>query len=269
MSNSSTHWDPRKYSTNSDIQFAITMAVLASYSFNGNEVVLDAGCGDGRLSHQLSLRVPKGRVVGIDSSASMIQFAQANHASQANLSFAVKDVCEMDYMNEFDVAVSTFCLQWVPDKAAAFRGIRRSLRPGGVAILVMPFRNPEIANLRKQMTRETRWNGYFVDYIDPSDCADNRQYEAYARQAGFTIDSYRITETSGSFSSMTAFANFLGALTPHLQRLPNEKDKRAFMEELVTRYWATMAPTRKKTHKPTYVYFCATLIGRRPRARRH
>jgi trans-aconitate methyltransferase len=261
MNYSSTHWDPRGYSTNSDIQFAITIAVLTSYRFNGNEAVLDVGCGDGRVSQQLSLRVPKGRVVGIDSSASMIQFAQANHSSQANLSFALKDVCELDYMKEFDVAVSTFCLQWVPDKAAAFRSIRRSLRPGGGAILVMPFRNQEIANLRKEMTRETRWNRYFVNYIDPSDCADDTQYEAYARQAGFTINSYRIGETSGAFTSVTSFANFLGALTPHLERLPGEEDKRAFMEELVTRYLALMPSTQNNAGPTTYVYVCATMIA--------
>jgi trans-aconitate methyltransferase len=189
----------------------------------------------------------------------MIQFARANHASQANLSFALKDVCELDYVNEFDVAVSTFCLQWAPDKAAAFRGIRRSLKPGGTAILVMPFRNPQIASLRKQMTRETRWSRYFVDYIDPSDCADDREYETYARQAGFTINSYRIGETSGSFSSMVGFTNFLGALTPHLERLAREEDKRAFMEELVTRYQAMMPPTQ--TGQPTYVYVCATMMA--------
>jgi trans-aconitate 2-methyltransferase len=254
MNISSTHWDPRRYSTNSDIQFAITTAVLASYRFNGNEAVLDVGCGDGRVSHQLSLRVPEGRVVGIDRSASMIEFAQANHASQPNLSFAPMDVCELDYVQEFDVAVSTFCLQWVPDKAAAFRGIRRSLRPGGAAILVMPFRNQEVANLRKEMTRETRWHQYFVNYIDPSDCADDRQYEAYARQAGFTINSYRIGETSGTFTGVTGYANFLGALTPHLQRLPGEEDKRAFMEELVTRYLALMPSTQNNAGHTSYTY---------------
>jgi len=236
------------------------MATLASYRFNGNEAVLDAGCGDGRVSLQLSLRVPKGRVVGIDSSRSMIEFAQQNHASQANLSFALKDVCELDYISAFDVAVSAFCLQWVPDKAAAFRALRCSLRPGGAAILIMPFRNPQIAELRKQMTRETRWNRYFVNYLDPSDCADDRQYEAYARQAGFTINSYRIDETSGSFSSIDRFANHLAALTPHLQRLPREEDKRAFMEELVTRYLVMTRPIQKTGHA-TYVYVCATMIA--------
>ena len=54
-----------------------------------------------------------------------------------------------------------------------------------------------------------------MNYIDPSDCADDTQYEAYARQGGFTINSYRIGETSGTFTSVTSFANFLGASTPH------------------------------------------------------
>jgi hypothetical protein len=149
----------------------------------------------------------------------------------------------------------------VPDKAAAFRSIRRSLRPGGAAILVMAFRNQEIANLRKEMTRETRWNRYCVNYLDPSDCADDTPYEAYARQAGFTINSYRIGETSGTFTSVASFANFLGALTPHLERLPGEEDKRAFMEELVTRYLALMPPTQSNAGRTTYVYVCATMIA--------
>jgi trans-aconitate 2-methyltransferase len=260
MSNSSTHWDPIKYSANSEIQLAITMAVLSGYSFGGDESVLDVGCGDGRVSRQLALRVPKGRVVGVDSSASMIRFAQANQASQSNLSFARRDACELDYTNEFDVAVSTFCLQWVADKAAAFRGIRQSLKKGGTAILIMPFRNPEIANLRKQMTGEARWNRYFVNYIDPSDSAEDIQYEMYAKQAGFTINSYRIGETLGSFDSRIGFADFLSALTPHLERLPSQVEQRAFTDEIVARYLEIVPPTQQASYA-TYVYVCATMIA--------
>lgn len=261
MGHSQTHWDAHKYSTNSAVQYGIAMTVLAEHTFRGDEDVLDVGCGDGKITHQLALRVPKGRVVGIDSSESMIQFAKETHAAQANLSFALKDVASLGYQNEFDVAVSTFCLQWVPEKLTAFRGVRNSLRPGGKMILVMPFRNPEIASLRKQMTREARWNEYFVDYVDPSDCADDVQYETYAKRSGFTINSYLIDATSADFNSVTAFADFLGALTPHLDRLPGEDEKRAFMEELVSRYLGIMAPARQKVCRATYVYVCAKMVA--------
>jgi trans-aconitate methyltransferase len=261
MNSSSTHWDPHSYSANSDVQFEITMGVLAGYSFNRDARVLDVGCGDGRVSRQLSLLVPNGRVVGIDSSASMIRFAKANHAAQSNLSFVLKDVCELGFMNEFDVAVSTFCLQWVPDKSAAFRGIGNSLRRGGTAILIMPFRNPEIATLRKQMTTEARWSRFFANYIDPSDSADDRQYEAYAKQAGFTINSYRIGETAGHFGTIDGFTRFLGALTPHLERIPGEEDKQAFMDELVARYLEILPSPQKSANGVTYVYVCATMVA--------
>jgi len=43
-----------------------------------------------------------------------------------------------------------------------------------------------------------------------------------------------------------------GALTPHLQHLPGEEDKRAFMEELVTRYLALMPSTQNNAGHTTY-----------------
>jgi hypothetical protein len=46
-----------------------------------------------------------------------------------------------------------------------------------------------------------------------------------------------------------------------LERLTGEDDKRAFMEELVTRYRAMMPPTQTKTSQATYVYVCATMIA--------
>ena len=261
MGHSQTHWDAHKYSRNSAVQYGIAMAVLAEHTFRGDEAILDVGCGDGKITQQLALRVPKGRVVGIDSSEGMIRFAQETHATPANLSFALADVTSLRYTNEFDVVVSTFCLQWVPEKLAAYRSVRKSLRPGGKMILVMPLRNPEIASLRKQMTREARWNHYFVDYVDPSDCADDVQYESYAKRSGFTINSYLIDATSADFSSVTAFMDFLGALTPHLDRLSGEDEKRAFMEELVSRYLEIVPPARQKACQATYVYVCAKMVA--------
>jgi trans-aconitate 2-methyltransferase len=261
MGSSSTHWDPVEYSANSDLQFAITTGVLADVAFNGDEHVLDVGCGDGRISRQLAQRVPNGRVLGVDSSASMIRFAQTNHASQSNLSFVLKDACEIDFMNEFDAVVSTFCLQWVSDKAAAFAGIRKSLRKGGTAVLIMPFRNPTIAMIREQMTREARWSRSFAGYTDPSDNAEDKQYDAYATQAGFAINSYRIGESPGSFGDIESFASFLGALTPHLERIPAEAEKKAFMGELVARYLAADPSTQSPGGHVTYRYVYVTLIA--------
>jgi len=137
MGTERTHWNAEQYSTNSAVQFGITISALDRHDFYGNESVVDLGCGDGKVTYNLSLRVPRGRVVGVDSSDNMLQFARKTYAAQHNLSFALRDVQQLGYDSEFDVAVSAFCIQWVPDKLAAFLAIRRSLRLGGKAILII------------------------------------------------------------------------------------------------------------------------------------
>lgn len=52
MGHSKTHWDARKYSANSAVQYRIAMTVLAEHTFRGDEAVLDVGCGDGKITHQ-------------------------------------------------------------------------------------------------------------------------------------------------------------------------------------------------------------------------
>jgi SAM-dependent methyltransferase len=170
-------------------------------------------------------------------------------------------VQRLDYDNEFDVAVSAFCIQWLADKSAAFLGIRTSLRPAGTAILIMPFRNQVIAGLRKRMTRDARWKRFFVDYIDPTDFLEDTQYEGYAREAGFAVNSYTMETTVADFPGVPAFTDFLGALTPHLVRLPSGDEKRMFMEELVTGYLEAVPPARSGSIGATYVYDCAILIA--------
>jgi trans-aconitate methyltransferase len=261
MGNALTHWDAEKYSRNSAVQYGITMSALAAHDFIGDERVLDLGCGDGKITYQLALRVPRGHVVGIDNSDGMVQFAQKTHSAANNLSFELRDVQHVDYKAEFDVAVSAFCIQWVPDKPATFRGLRESLKRGGKAILIMPFRNCELANIRKQMTREARWKRHFVNYVDPSDCADDVQYESYAREAGLTVKSYTVERTVADFPSVAAFTDFLSALTPHLNRLPSEEEIRVFMEELVGRYLEIVPPTPEQRCKATYVYVCARMVA--------
>jgi trans-aconitate 2-methyltransferase len=261
MGTERTHWNAEQYSTNSAVQFGITTSALDRHDFYGDESVVDLGCGDGKVTYNLSLRVPRGRVVGVDNSENMLQFARRTYAAQHNLSFALQDVQQLDYDNEFDVAVSAFCIQWVPDKSAAFLKIRRSLRLGGKAILIMPFRNKTVAGLRKGMTQDGRWKQCFVDYIDPTDCLEDTLYEKYARDAGLAVNSYTIESTVADFQSVPAFTEFLSALTPHLVRLPSGDEKRIFMAELVSRYLEIVPPARKGTIGATYVYECALMVA--------
>ncbi|HJD45874.1 MAG TPA: class I SAM-dependent methyltransferase [Candidatus Mediterraneibacter norfolkensis] len=97
-------FDGEKYKKASRHQKEWGNSLISELSLNGNEAILDLGCGDGGLTEQLAQLVPDGKVLGIDSSAGMIAVAQNRHKS--NLKFMKMDINMIDFRNKFDVIFS-------------------------------------------------------------------------------------------------------------------------------------------------------------------
>jgi ubiquinone/menaquinone biosynthesis C-methylase UbiE len=82
--------------------------VLSLLNLRGVEQILDVGCGNGKTTTEVAVRIPKGTVVGVDASAEMIGFAVAHcdAALHSNLRFAVADARYLPFEEEFDLVVS-------------------------------------------------------------------------------------------------------------------------------------------------------------------
>lgn len=95
--------------------------------------VLDAGCGTGYLTAQLSARGAK--VVGVDLSDNMIAIAR-EHAP--DLDFRVDSVTSLGSVGDrqFDLIVSNYVLMDVPHLQDTMDAFHRVLRSGGAAVLV-------------------------------------------------------------------------------------------------------------------------------------
>ncbi|MDQ3850816.1 MAG: class I SAM-dependent methyltransferase, partial [Actinomycetota bacterium] len=65
-------WDADSYHRVSEPQVAWADAVLERLALRGEETVLDAGCGSGRVTRLLLERLPRGRVIAVDSSPAMV-----------------------------------------------------------------------------------------------------------------------------------------------------------------------------------------------------
>ena len=65
-------WDAAAYERLSAPQTRWGQVVVDRLELDGNERVLDAGCGTGRVTAMLLERLPRGRVIGLDGSAAMI-----------------------------------------------------------------------------------------------------------------------------------------------------------------------------------------------------
>src|SRR4029077_11451509 len=69
-------WDAASYDRIAEPQTRWGTVVLDRLPLRGDERVLDAGCGSGRVTERLLERLPDGRVVALDGSPSMIAEAR-------------------------------------------------------------------------------------------------------------------------------------------------------------------------------------------------
>lgn len=122
-------WDASTYHRVSSAMESMALAVLDRLALDGDEVVLDAGCGTGRITAELAARLPRGRVVGVDASPEMVARAREHLGDRAEVVQA--DLLELDLGESFDALFSTATFHWVLDHERLFARLHDALRPGG------------------------------------------------------------------------------------------------------------------------------------------
>lgn len=126
-------WDAATYDRVADPMTRWGSAVLDRLSLDGDERVLDAGCGSGRVTEQLMGRLPRGRVIALDASPSMVEAARGRLARFGDrIEYAVADLgAPLPIEGEVDTILSTATFHWIPDHDALFRNLAAVLRHGG------------------------------------------------------------------------------------------------------------------------------------------
>jgi len=105
--------------------------------------ILDAGCGNGRVTALLRRHAPDdAEVVGIDLTAADV--AAENLAGLPNMHFETRDLLgDLTGLGEFDLIYCQEVLHHTGDPAGAFRNLTTLLAPGGeIAIYVYKLKPP-------------------------------------------------------------------------------------------------------------------------------
>lgn len=238
---SSEHeWDAATYHVISNPQLAWGLRVLERLSLRGDEVVLDAGCGSGRLSAALLERLPRGRLIAVDRSANMLQEARKNLAPFGErVTYVQAELTTLVSPEPADVVFSNATFHWVLDHPALFRAVHRALRPGGrlhaqcggAGNLVL------IHAFAEELRRSPRFARWFEGWQEPWEFATAEETRARLLTAGFTDVETSHEDAPTPFDGAESYRRFVASVVLRLDlgRLPGEPERAAFLDEIVAR----------------------------------
>jgi trans-aconitate 2-methyltransferase len=223
----SKEWNATVYHQISAPQISWGKKVLARICLRGDENVLDAGCGTGRLTRDLLEALPRGRVVALDVSQNMLDAARAYLTPDFGdrVEFLACDLLQMPFEEKFDGIFSTASFHWVRDHEALFQRLYRALRPGGWLCAqcggagnLDRFFGPVEA-----LMATPAYAPFFHDIQSLWEFSDATTAAKRLRNAGFETIETDLEDAPTKFSSPEEFRQFVGnvILHRHLERLPS------------------------------------------------
>jgi trans-aconitate 2-methyltransferase len=217
-------WNASAYHRVSAPQTLWGLEVLDRLRLTGVETVLDAGCGTGKLTRVLAERLPRGRVIALDSSPDMLALARKELAGFGNrVQLIQASLPDLTLPAPVDAIFSTATLHWVLDHPALFRAFHRALVPGGQ----LEFQCGGAGNLHRFHTRAlalaatARFSDAFGGWTDPWCFASAEETADRLRAAGLAEVRTWLEPRPTHYPDAAAFADFTShvVLRPFLARL--------------------------------------------------
>jgi trans-aconitate methyltransferase len=259
----SKEWNAALYHQISTPQVSWGKKVLARTSLRGDETILDAGCGTGRLTRDLLEALPRGRVVALDVSQNMIDAARAYLVPDFGdrVEFVCCDLLAMPFDKEFDGIFSTASFHWVLDHDRLFQNLYHALRPRGwLCAQCGGGRNLDrlLARVEKLMTTMP-YAMLFAGYPFPWEYSDAETAAARLRHAGFDEIETSLEDAPTTFPNAQEFQQFVESviLRNHLLHIPEPTQRERFLAELTRQAEADDPPFLLD-------YVRLNLQGRRP-----
>lgn len=262
---SAREWDAQSYHRLSNAQYGWGVRVLERLALRGDETVIDAGCGTGRVTAELAGRIPRGRVLAVDLSRNMLRgageyLASLPPARRAPLALVCADLAALPFHAIADGVFSTAAFHWVRDHDALFRSIFVALKPGGW-LVAQCGGGPNLLRLRERAQRlmeSAEFASYFAGWTPPQFYADEHETAARLRRAGFSSVATWISPAGFALPCAQDYREYLRTVTlhQHVDRIADLKLQGRFLDllteqaladpELHLDYWRLNIHARKE-----------------------
>jgi trans-aconitate 2-methyltransferase len=232
----------KMYFHHSETQRQWAWEALGKISFSGQEKILDFGCGDGKISAEMSRLVKNGSVLGLDVSQKMTHLAKINFPSYAfpNLEFKNSEsltLTDFRGTQECDLVCTFSVFHLISTPLEVLKNLKTHLKPSGKLLIVTPTgKSPVLYQAANEIFSkyglETPWSdnlhstGPSMRTLDG--CA------AILKEAGYRVESMEIIDTDNPFYDLDDFITWLVGTASATWRIPLSMSH-AFFTDLVYR----------------------------------
>jgi trans-aconitate methyltransferase len=237
--------------------------VLSRLTVRGDERVVDAGCGTGRLTGELMAMLPRGQLIAIDRSWNMLLTARANlRPDFGNRIWYVRVALPLMPFNAWaDLVFSTATFHWIRDHDTLYREILRALKPGG-RLFAQCGGGPNLRQahaLAETVMHSEPFADYFRDWTGIWEFSTDQQAAGRLRAAGFVEVVTSLEPAPTTLANEASYREFVTTViyNPHLERLPAGALRQRFIDEITRR-------AAEQTPPFTLDYWRLNLEGRRP-----
>jgi trans-aconitate 2-methyltransferase len=183
---STRDWDAAAYERLAAPITAMGVDVLDRLVLDGDETVLDAGCGTGNVTRALLERLPRGRVIAVDAAPSMVE--QARELLPPGTDVRQADLLELTLAEPVDAVLSTATFHWILDHDRLFARLHAVLKPRGRLVAQCGGHGnvEEIKQAGLEAASEPRFAAHFEGWAGDWLFATPRETEQRLLAAGFS-----------------------------------------------------------------------------------
>jgi trans-aconitate methyltransferase len=225
--------DATHYTQHSSLQNGHANEILSTLRIDPRSFILDVGCGDGRNTAELAARAQQGRVIGLDISPSMIEFASKNFPQESfpNLRFQLSSIENAVFDHPFNIITSFSCFHWLKEPKKVIQKLALSLKEGGeLLILTYPKESPYYQYLETALALEK--------YSKYKHLSANRtmlsaqEYQDFFQENQFNILSFEKTTIPATYNNAEEIYNFIKGWVNNYAPLPEDLQD-AFIHDIV------------------------------------
>lgn len=223
-------WNPKLYLRFNEERTQPAIDLAARINVKNPEKIIDIGCGPGNSTKVLSKRWPKANIVGIDSSASMIESAKKNYP---DMEWRIADATKMETNEKYDVIFSNATIQWIHDQRKLIQDLIDMLEDNGALAIQMPlFNTMPASHVIENVSLKEKWK----KTQGATDAFTFHSSDFYYNILSEKVKSVVMWETSyyhimPSHQTIVEMLKSTG-IRPFLDRLDTEEEKMEFEKEV-------------------------------------